>query len=211
MPALSNHPSVDVVKMLVVGDTCEHGTAAELGGMKEILASTKLPTKVVIGNHDWTAQEDRKLYNQIWPDSINYTFEHHGWQFVGPLHGEGRRLQARVEVELLEDVLDVGADGMRTDVEDAADRLVAPALAEEREHLAFPQRQAVYGRLTDPVLSIEELAEHPGHSGPWLQLTVPHGVFDGACHGGRTASFQHHPECAGAHGVCCATFVPSDR
>lgn len=68
---------------LVVGDLCEKGTPAELDGMKAILKALNLPYHVVIGNHDWTTQTDRKAYEERYPNSINYTFEQNGWQFVG--------------------------------------------------------------------------------------------------------------------------------
>src|SRR5262245_3555016 len=68
--------------LLIVGDLCEHGTAQEHAGIRDVLKTFDIPTKVVIGNHDWTTQTDRKAFEQTWPDSINYTFDHGGWQFV---------------------------------------------------------------------------------------------------------------------------------
>jgi len=69
--------------VLVVGDTCENGTPAQLNGMRDIIKTIGLEPHVVMGNHDWTGQTDREAYEQTWPKSINYTFEHGGWQFVG--------------------------------------------------------------------------------------------------------------------------------
>jgi 3',5'-cyclic AMP phosphodiesterase CpdA len=68
--------------LLIVGDLCENGTPQQLAGIRDVLRTFDIPTKVVIGNHDWTTQTDRKAWNEIWPDSINYTFDHGGWQFV---------------------------------------------------------------------------------------------------------------------------------
>ena len=101
----------------------------------------------------------------------------------------------------LEDVLDVRADGVGADIEDAPDRLVAPALAEEGKHLAFPQRQAVDRGLAHPVLGVEELAEHPRQGRTWFQLAVSQGALHGVRHGGGTAGLEDHPKRAGADGV----------
>jgi 3',5'-cyclic AMP phosphodiesterase CpdA len=79
--------------LLVAGDLCEDGTTQQLGGIRNTLKALDVTTKVVIGNHDWTNQTDRKMYDQIWPDSINYTFDHGGWQFVGLDSSDGVKYQ----------------------------------------------------------------------------------------------------------------------
>lgn len=96
---------------LVAGDLCEYGTEAELGGVRDVLKQLGLPVFVVIGNHDYTAPEaddqdrrarqlepsqaaepgppdsqpmaNRRSYERLFPNQINYWFEHRGWQFVG--------------------------------------------------------------------------------------------------------------------------------
>lgn len=73
-------PNAKVV--LVAGDLCENGTPVQLDGMKEILKTIGLPYHVVMGNHDWTTQTDRKAYEERYPNSINYTFEQYGWQIL---------------------------------------------------------------------------------------------------------------------------------
>jgi hypothetical protein len=78
---------------LMVGDTCEHGTPAELNGMKDILKTLGMEVRTVMGNHDWTTQTDRAAYEQTWPNSINYTFDHGGWQFVGLDTSDGVKWQ----------------------------------------------------------------------------------------------------------------------
>jgi 3',5'-cyclic AMP phosphodiesterase CpdA len=62
---------------------CEKGAPAELTGIRDLLKQANRETKVVIGNHDWTSQTDRKAYEELYPDSINYSFQHMGWQFIG--------------------------------------------------------------------------------------------------------------------------------
>ncbi len=68
---------------LVVGDLAERGRKDELGAMREVLRSLGMPFHVVIGNHDYSSATDRSAWDEAFPRSINYSFEHRGWQFVG--------------------------------------------------------------------------------------------------------------------------------
>lgn len=78
---------------LVVGDLAENGTSAELGGMRDALRDFGIPFHAVIGNHDYTTQQDRTAWNQLFPRSLNYSFEHRQWQFVGLDSSEGQRYE----------------------------------------------------------------------------------------------------------------------
>lgn len=69
--------------LVVVGDLIENGKPEQHAAIRDILKTVGLPTKVVLGNHDWTTQTDRKSFDEHFPDSVNYTFEQNGWQFVG--------------------------------------------------------------------------------------------------------------------------------
>lgn len=68
--------------LLVAGDLVDKGTDEEFNAIKEILAETGMTLKVVIGNHDWASQTDKKGFEKAFPDSLNYSFEMDGWQFV---------------------------------------------------------------------------------------------------------------------------------
>jgi 3',5'-cyclic AMP phosphodiesterase CpdA len=68
---------------LMVGDLAEHGTKAELGPMKEALQSFGMGFYAVIGNHDYVSDTDRSAWDALFPGSINYSFRHRGWQFIG--------------------------------------------------------------------------------------------------------------------------------
>jgi hypothetical protein len=68
---------------LLVGDLVENGTAKQIGSMKDLLGGLKIPVHVVVGNHDHTPANDRKAYEDAFPDTLNYHFEHRGWQFIG--------------------------------------------------------------------------------------------------------------------------------
>jgi predicted MPP superfamily phosphohydrolase len=68
---------------VILGDLANEGKREELGGFKEVYKKLNVPRYQVIGNHDYVAQDDRKAFEELFPDSLNYSFEHKGWQFVG--------------------------------------------------------------------------------------------------------------------------------
>lgn len=68
---------------LVAGDLSEHGTKRELGAMWDILKSLGIEARAVIGNHDYAAANDRSPWDDLFPKSLNYRFEHCGWSFIG--------------------------------------------------------------------------------------------------------------------------------
>jgi hypothetical protein len=45
---------------------------------------------VVIGNHDYTPANDRKAFEDSFPQSLNYLFDHKGWQFIALDTTQGR-------------------------------------------------------------------------------------------------------------------------
>lgn len=77
----------------VVGDLAEHGTEAELGGMRDVLDSLGMRYHVVIGNHDQASVTDQSAWNSLFPKSLNYTFRHQGWQVVALDSTEGSAWQ----------------------------------------------------------------------------------------------------------------------
>jgi predicted phosphodiesterase len=78
---------------LVAGDLAEHGKSAELAGVRDAFKGLGTPAYVVIGNHDYLTQDDRKAYEDIFPRRINYHFAHRSWQFVGLDTSEGRHYE----------------------------------------------------------------------------------------------------------------------
>lgn len=68
---------------LLVGDLAENGKAEQLDPVRTIYKGLGLPAHVVIGNHDWQAEMDRKAFDDLFPKATNYFFEHQGWQFLG--------------------------------------------------------------------------------------------------------------------------------
>ncbi|HEY7119890.1 MAG TPA: metallophosphoesterase [Tepidisphaeraceae bacterium] len=76
---------------LIVGDLTEDGTKPQNAAVKDVLNGIRIPTYVVVGNHDHQAgNDDRTPYEANWPKSINYHFEHKGWQFIGLDSCQGR-------------------------------------------------------------------------------------------------------------------------
>lgn len=78
---------------LVAGDLTEHGQQEHLEGVRAVLERLGLPYHVVVGNHDYTTHTDRAPYEDVFPNQLNYFFEHKGWQFVGLDTSEGTRYQ----------------------------------------------------------------------------------------------------------------------
>jgi hypothetical protein len=76
---------------LVVGDLAEDGRAGQLRPVRDHFKGLGVPTYVVIGNHDYRTQEDRKAYEELFPGRLNYHFEHGGWQFIGLDTTDGQR------------------------------------------------------------------------------------------------------------------------
>lgn len=76
---------------LIVGDLAEDGTAKQMGAIHELLRGLKMPIHVVVGNHDYDGHDDRAAFEARFPHSINYQFEHRGWQFVALDTTQGRK------------------------------------------------------------------------------------------------------------------------
>jgi hypothetical protein len=51
--------------------------------MRHLLSRLEIPVHTVPGNHDYLSDTDRSGYDRVFPEQLNYHFEHQGWQFVG--------------------------------------------------------------------------------------------------------------------------------
>ncbi len=74
------------------GDLAENGHAEQIGAVREIFGQLRVPLFATIGNHDHAAEDDRRAFEQIFPRSINYHFEHKGWQFVALDSTQGQQV-----------------------------------------------------------------------------------------------------------------------
>ena len=87
---------------LMSGDYSDNGTVAQLAATRDVMKSLGIPTCGVIGNHDWLNNKDRKPYEEIFPDRLNYQFEHRGWQFIALDTTEGLKgMQTQISKETL--------------------------------------------------------------------------------------------------------------
>jgi len=94
--------------LLILGDLVETGDAKAHAAIRDILKTAGLEMKVVIGNHDYLkdAPNDRKSYVELWPDSLNYTFDHAGWQFVALDSSDGTKFEKTAVLQPTLDWLD---------------------------------------------------------------------------------------------------------
>jgi len=80
------------VFLAIAGDLADDGKPEQQAAVKEIFAGLKIPIYMVPGNHDYTAKEQsRKGYDDLYPDRLNYTFDHGAWQFVALDTTEGTK------------------------------------------------------------------------------------------------------------------------
>src|SRR4051812_20778700 len=89
---MAGHPEKPAL-LLVAGDLADGGTAAQLTAVKDIFAGVKLPLFAVPGNHDYTPKQERKAYDELFPDRLNYAFDHAGWQFIALDTTEGTKYE----------------------------------------------------------------------------------------------------------------------
>lgn len=76
---------------LHLGDLADHGKPAELEPVRDVFKGLGVPIYYVPGNHDYLEPDDRKAYDDLFPKSLNYHFDHGGCQFVGIDSTEGKK------------------------------------------------------------------------------------------------------------------------
>ncbi len=67
---------------LHVGDVADRGAERDLTEVKRVFAGLGAPWYVMVGNHDYKTGNDRSAFEAVFPQQLNYHFEHRGWQFV---------------------------------------------------------------------------------------------------------------------------------
>src|SRR5947209_4795338 len=85
---MASHDGVEFC--LLLGDLAEDGRLDQLRAVRDIVRVSKLETKVIVGNHDYTLAGSRAEYEDTFPGTLNYAFEHRGWQFVACDSTQGR-------------------------------------------------------------------------------------------------------------------------
>jgi len=76
---------------LLGGDLAENGTPAQLTLIKDAFSALGIPFHSVVGNHDYLSATNRSAYERIFPEQINYSFIHCGWQIIGLDSSEGNK------------------------------------------------------------------------------------------------------------------------
>lgn len=85
---------------LHAGDLTEKGELAHEEAVRKIFSGLGKPVHTVPGNHDWLTPTDRTPYTATFPQGLNYSFRHGGWQFIGLDTTEGQKSSAtRIQPE----------------------------------------------------------------------------------------------------------------
>jgi len=86
----------------IVGDLAELGSPSQFAAVRDLFSTLHIPVFCVPGNHDYATYTDRSAYEQFYPKSINYRFEHKGWQFVALDTTQGQTaFQSRIQAPTL--------------------------------------------------------------------------------------------------------------
>jgi predicted phosphodiesterase len=87
---------------LHAGDVTEKGTVEHLAAAQKVFAQLRMPFHPVPGNHDWLSPTDRSGYAAAFPDKLNYSFTHEGWQFIALDTTDGQKYEhTRIQPETL--------------------------------------------------------------------------------------------------------------
>lgn len=77
--------------ILISGDQANDGKVEQQAAIRDLFKTLDKPFYTTVGNHDWASMTDRKGYDEIFPDRLNYQFEHQSWQFVALDTSEGTK------------------------------------------------------------------------------------------------------------------------
>jgi hypothetical protein len=81
--AAAMHASApDAAFCVHAGDVADRGDLEACKMMKEIYGNAMGRLYTVPGNHDFISNDDRSGYDTVFPERLNYTFQHLGWQFL---------------------------------------------------------------------------------------------------------------------------------
>ena len=81
---------------LLVGDLTDKGDRQCMAAVKEVFRALNAPMYPVPGNHDHLTPTDCRAYTEVFPERLNYHFEHRGWQFVGLNSTDGQKYEKTV-------------------------------------------------------------------------------------------------------------------
>jgi 3',5'-cyclic AMP phosphodiesterase CpdA len=76
----------------LAGDLAESGTREQLGAVREIFRALPVPVRVMIGNHDYTDDQRREPYLELFGPNLNYRFREGGCEFLALDTTQGREV-----------------------------------------------------------------------------------------------------------------------
>lgn len=78
---------------VIGGDIADTGRPESFVAVRDAFAKLAVPIYTVPGNHDCDVEKTTRLYSEVFPDRLNYTFSHRGWQFIAFDSTEGNNYQ----------------------------------------------------------------------------------------------------------------------
>jgi len=94
------HPQPAFV--VLAGDLAESGTREQLGAVREIFHPLPMPVRTVIGNHDYTDDQRREPFLDLFGQTLNYRFREGGCEFLALDTTQGREVfRTRIANETL--------------------------------------------------------------------------------------------------------------
>lgn len=76
---------------LHAGDVTDLGKLEHEESARAIFERLDMPFFTVPGNHDWLSPTDRSGYESAFPQRLNYSFAHAGWQFIALDSTDGQK------------------------------------------------------------------------------------------------------------------------
>lgn len=86
---IGGHPGVAFCAGL--GDLANHGRPESIAAIARLSAVAGVPFHPVPGNHDNDLEESTRLYAEVLPGKLNYTWTHAGWQCVALDTTDGKK------------------------------------------------------------------------------------------------------------------------
>lgn len=78
--------------VMLGGDLADEGTAEQLGAVRESFRTLPMPVRTLIGNHDYTEDQRRDAYLQLFGPRLNDHFQFGGCEFLALDSTQGREV-----------------------------------------------------------------------------------------------------------------------
>lgn len=81
----------DLAFVAGLGDLANAGKPESIAAIKRLATAVRAPFYPVPGNHDNDLEENTRVYSEIFPGRLNYTWSEAGWQFVALDTTDGKK------------------------------------------------------------------------------------------------------------------------